>query len=115
LDSNIVSYKSGREQLLVYMIGDVFKNLITLDNSDYKIVHSKLDDIDDHRNRTCDITLSSYVPVKAFQFATTRYITVSEKSKLDITLEFKQYSFDEPLAYRFPIPTNYKVKQNQKK
>ena len=115
LDSNIVSYKSGREQLLVYMIGNLFKNLITLDNTDSKVLHSKLDDVDDQRNRTCDITLNDYVAVNGYQFATNRIISVSEKSKLDIYLEFKTYEFNAPLAYTFPIPKNYKVKQQTQK
>ena len=115
LDSNIVSYKSGREQLLVYMIGDLFKNLVTLDNTDFKVIHSKLDDVDEQRNRTCDITLTDYVAVNGYQFATNRKISVSEKSKLDIYLEFKTYEFNNDLAYRFAIPKNYKVKQQTKK
>ena len=115
LDSNIVSYKSGREQLLVYMIGGLFKNLITLDNNDFKVMHSKLDDVDDQRNRTCDITLTDYVTVNGYKFATNRKISVSEKSKLDIYLEFKTYEFNAPLTYTFPIPKNYKVKQQTKK
>lgn len=116
LDSNIVSYKSGSAQLLVYMIGGLFKNLVTLDNNDYRLLHYKLDDVDDQRNRTCDITLGDYVGIyNGFQFATTRKISVSEKSKLDIWLEFKNYDFNNPLTYRFAIPTNYKVKQQNKK
>lgn len=115
LDSNIVSYKSGREQLLVYMIGNLFKNLVTLDNTDFKLLHSKLDDVDDQRNRTCDITLSNYVTANGYQFSTNRKISVSEKSKLDIYFEFKTYEFNAPLSYTFPIPKNYKVKQQTKK
>lgn len=115
LDSNIVSYKLGSSQLLVYMIGGLFKNLVTLDNNSYKLLHYKLDDVDDQRNRTCDITLGEYVTIyNGFQFATTRKISVSEKSKLDIWLEFKNYDFNLPLTYRFAIPTNYKVKQQSK-
>ena len=115
LDSNIVSYKSGREQLLVYMIGDLFKNLITLDNTDFKVLHSKLDDVDDQRNRTCDITLSDFADLNGYKFATYRKISVSEKAKLDIYLEFKNYELNAPLNYTFPIPKNYKVKQQTKK
>lgn len=111
LDSNVVSYKSGTSQLLVYMVGDIFKNLVTLDNTEFKVLHSKLDDIDDQRNRTCDITLSDYVNVNGYQFSTNRKISVSEKSKLDIGLEFKQFNFNEPMAYRFEIPKNYKTKK----
>lgn len=115
IDSNIVSYKSGREQLLVFMTGNLFKNLVTLSNNDFKLLHSKLDDIDEQRNRTCDITLTDYVAVNGYQFATNRKISVSEKSKLDILLDFKSYEFNAPLSYTFSIPKNYKVKQQSKK
>ena len=111
LDSNIVSYKSSSTQLLVYLVGSLFKNFITLDNVDFRVLHSKLDDLDDKRNRTCDITLSNYLPLNGFQFATYRTISVSEKSKLDISLDFKQYDFNNPLQYRFAIPVNYKPKK----
>jgi hypothetical protein len=89
----------------------VVMNLVTLDNTDFKVLHSKLDDVDDQRNRTCDITLSDYVNVNGYQFSTNRKISVSEKSKLDIGLEFKQFNFNEPMAYRFEIPKNYKTKK----
>ena len=45
-----------------------------------------------------------------YQFATYRKISVSEKSKLDIYLDFKEYSLNEPLKYAFEIPKNYKRK-----
>lgn len=108
LDSNVVSYKSGASQLLVLMVGNIFKHLITLDNADFTVLHSKLDDVDIQRNRTCDITLNNYVPMGAYQFATYRKITVSEKSKLDIYLDFKEYNLNEPLKYTFEIPKKYK-------
>jgi|ERR1035437_1864015 hypothetical protein len=74
LDSNVVSYKSGNAQLLVMMVGDVFKHLVTLDKADFKVLHSKLDDVDPLRNRTCDITFSNYQMVNNRQFATYRFI-----------------------------------------
>ena len=111
IDSNIVSYKSSASQLLVYMVGTIFKNLVTLDNTNFRVLHSKLDDVDELRNRTCDITLSNYEDINGYQFSTSRVITVSEKSKLEIGLEFKNFNFNEPLAYRFSIPKNYKVKE----
>lgn len=110
LDSNVISYKAGASQLLVLMVGNVFKHLITLDNSVYKVLHSKLDDVDIQRNRTCDITMSTYQPMGAFQFATYRKISVSEKSKLDIYLDFKEYNLNEPLKYTFEIPKKFKQK-----
>ena len=110
LDSNVVSYKEGASQLLVLMVGDLFKHLLTLDNTDYKILHSKLDDVDLQRNRTCDITLGTYQPMGAYQFATYRKISVSEKSQLDIYLDFKEFTLNEPLKYTFDVPKKFKRK-----
>jgi hypothetical protein len=110
IDSNVLSYKASANELLVQMAGDVFKHLLTLNNSDFHILHSKLDDINVQRNRTCDISQNTYEPLGGYQFATYRKITVSEKSKLDIYLDFKEYSLNEPLKYTFEIPKNLKRK-----
>jgi hypothetical protein len=108
IDSNIVSYKDNNAGLLVLMLGDTFKNLVTLAKDDKTIVHSKLDDVDIQRNRTCDITYSGYAPMAIYQFSTYRKIAVAEKSKLDIELDFKEYTINEPLKYTFEIPKNVK-------
>lgn len=108
IDSNIVSYKDNDAGLLVLMLGDTFKNLVTLAKDDKTIVHSKLDDVDIQRNRTCDITYSGYANMSGYQFSTYRKIAVAEKSKLDIELDFKEYSINEPLKYTFEIPKNVK-------
>ena len=111
LDSNVVSYRNtNNNQLLVLMIGSIFKNLITLDTDSHLVLHSKLDDVDMQRNRTCDITLSQYKTVNDFQFSTYRNISVAEKSKLDVNMDFKEYSFNEMLKYSFVVPKNYKRK-----
>ncbi len=110
IDSNVVSYKAGSSQLLVLMVGDVFKNLVTLDNTDFKVLHSKLDDVDLQRNRTCDITFGNYQPMGSYRFATYRSISVAEKSKLDIYLDFKEFNLNEPLKYNFEPPKKYKRK-----
>ncbi len=109
IDSNIVSYKTNaNNELLVLMTGKLFKHLVTLDNKDFKIMHSKLDDIDVVRNRTCDITFSDYENRAGSPFATKRKISVAEKSKLDISLDFKQYSFNEPTTFPFSVPRNFR-------
>jgi hypothetical protein len=109
IDSNIVSYKvNANEEFLVLMVGQYFKHLISLDNSEYKILHSKLDDIDVIRNRTCDITFGNYDYASGKPFSTFRKISVAEQAKLDISLDFKQYAFGEPLTFPFNIPRNYK-------
>ncbi len=110
LDSNVVSFKNNATQLLVLMVGDVFKHLLTMENSNFRVLHSKLDDVDAMRNRTCDITFSNYQTINNRQFATYRQISVSEKSKLDVYLDFKETSFNDPLKYVFSIPKNFRRK-----
>jgi hypothetical protein len=105
ISNNIISYKAGDKQLQVFMMGELFKHLITLDNSDFKVLHSKLDDVDAFRNRTCDISFNGYQQnADNTWFATGRKITVSEKSKLNINLDFKKYSFNDPLNYIVTLP-----------
>lgn len=111
VDSNVVSYKSVPSGLQVLMVGNLFKNLVTLDKANLRVVHSKLDDTDPLRNRTCDITFSDYHAEGSINFSTNREITVAEKSKLDITLDFKQYNFNQPESFPFNIPKKYKRKQ----
>ena len=111
VDSNIVSYKANDNELLVLMVGNVFKHLISLEtNQDFRVAHSKLDDLDAMRNRTCDITYENYEQAGNFYFSTKRRVTVSEKSKFDVDVEFKNYLFDKPQDYPFSIPKNYKRK-----
>ena len=110
LDSNVVSYKASNNQLLVLMVGDLFKHLITLNNTDFTILHSKLDDVDIQRNRTCDITFSTYQPMGPYSFSTYRSISIAEKSKLNLYLEFKEFSLNEPLKNNFDLPKKYKLK-----
>ncbi|WP_026751249.1 DUF4292 domain-containing protein [Sediminibacterium sp. C3] len=110
MTNNIVSYRDGPTTLSVLMVGEIFKHLISLSNEDFKVVHSKLDDVDIQRNRTCAISFSNYQPMGTYQFATQRKIVVAEKSKLDINLDFKEFSLNEPLKYAFEIPKNYKRK-----
>jgi hypothetical protein len=109
LDSNIVSYTKFDNQISLLSIGQLFKNLISLDADNRLVERSKLDDLDELRNRTCDLTYSDYDDKRGVNFPTTRKITVAEKKKLDVRLEFKQYNFNEELNFPFSIPKNYKT------
>lgn len=108
LDSNIVSYGITGNTVSLLYIGEWFKNLVTI--TDGKLSHSKLDDIDINRNRTCDLSYDDYENKKGMNFSSKRRITVSEKSKLDIKLDFKSYNFNETLSFPFSVPKNYKIK-----
>ena len=107
LDSNIVSYSNNNNQIAVLSLGELFKNLITLDQNDKTLLHSKLDDKDPSRNRTADLTYSDYENKKGPWFSTKRRIVVAEKNRLDIKLDFKQYEFNQEVSFPFSIPKNY--------
>jgi hypothetical protein len=105
-DSNIVSFSKSGNNLSLLCVGPWFKNLVTL--TDGVLAHSKMDDVDINRNRTCELNYDDYESKKGQNFSTKRRITVTEKSKLDIKLNFKSYSFNETLSFPFSVPRNYK-------
>jgi hypothetical protein len=110
LDSNINSYKKDDKYISLISLGILFKHLLTVNKDDYTLQHSKLDDVDAIRARTADLTYGEYQYKNGIRFSTYRKITVSEKSKLDIEMEFKQFDFNVDLNFPFNIPKNYKRK-----
>jgi hypothetical protein len=102
--SNVVNYKMNNNKLQVGMLGQLFKNLITLSEDNITVLHLKLDDINVNQNRTCDITYSNHVNGSHYQFPMSREIAISSQSRIEIHMEVKDYTFDEPLKYTFVIP-----------
>jgi len=107
-EDSVVSYKETESKILLATIGKYFKNLLTIDKTNHFIVHSKLDDVNINRNRTADITYDNFENNNGINFSSFRSITVSEKNKLDIELDFKQWEFNKNLSIIFTIPKNYK-------
>ena len=108
LDSNIVSFKRDEEYVSLMSNGKPFKHYITVGANDYLVNSSKLDDVEIGRSRTAVLNYGEYETRGNIKFATKRKISVAEKAKLDITLEFKQFNFNENLNYPFSVPKNYK-------
>jgi hypothetical protein len=107
-DNTLVSYRKTDDRVLLSTVGKFFKHLLTLSN-DNLVLHSKLDDVDVSRSRTADITYEEFENKFGFSFSTYRQVTVSEKNKLDIRLNYKQYEFNKELSVSFSIPKNYDV------
>lgn len=107
MDSNVVSFTKGDGVISLLSIGKWFKNLVTLNEVDYTIQRSKLDDADITRSRTADLTYTDYQQKENRLFSTKRRIAISEKKKLDIRLDFKNYSFDGDVSFPFSVPKNY--------
>jgi len=107
LGSKVIGYTKSPGAVSLLLLGELFKNLITLNAADRTLQHIKLDDANPVRARTADLSYSDYENKKGVPFATKRTITVSEKKKLDIKLDFKQYDFNEPVSFPFTIPKNF--------
>ncbi len=103
-NNKIVSYKLANNKLQVGLIGKLFKNLIILNEDNSKVLNLKLDDIDISQHRTCNITYSGHINANQYQFPLIRDISISANSKLNIHMEIKEYSFNDPIKYAFAIP-----------
>ena len=106
-DSNI-NVRKFETFLLVSSMNSNFKNLLTISTLDNTLKHSKLDDVNFARNRTADFTYDSYENYDGFKFSTYRQIIASEKNKLDVRMNFKQFEFNKELSVYFSVPKNYK-------
>lgn len=111
LDSNLVSYSKEGEVISLLCEGSWFRHLISVETNDHLVLHSKLDDVDILRNRTCYLNYADYENKKGVNFSTSRNISVTEKAQIDIKLNFRQYEFNETLSFPFSVPKNYKLKQ----
>ncbi len=108
LDSNIIRYSTSNGVISMVSLGKFFKNLSTFNEADKTILHSKLDDTDLTHSRTADLSYSDYENKKGMLFAKKRRVVVSEKGRLEIKLDFKNYTFNEEVSFPFSIPKNYK-------
>ena len=54
LDSNIIRYSTGNGVVNLLSLGQFFKNLLTLNDGDKSVIHSKLDDTNPMRSRTAN-------------------------------------------------------------
>jgi hypothetical protein len=110
IGDSVVSYRRTENSILIGTVGKFFKNLITLSAGTNHLERIKLDDKDISQNRTAALLYNDYEKNSGFDFATEREINVSEKAKVDVSIEFKQYEFNKELSFPFAIPHNYKTK-----
>lgn len=110
IGDKVISYKLTENRILLSTVGKYFKNLLTLSAANNLVERSKLDDVDVLLNRTGDLSYGAYENKSGLNFSTYREITVAEKTKVDIKLNFKQYDFNTELSYPFAVPKNYKTK-----
>lgn len=108
--TNVLMYKESENTVSLSTLGAFFKQLFIVRKDDFAITHSKLDDVDITRHRTADFSFGEYDLIQGRLFSAKRNIVITEKNRLDITLDFKQMEFDKALTYPFNVPKNYTKK-----
>jgi hypothetical protein len=107
IGDTVQSYREVNDKILISTLNRFFKNLFTLTIDSKLMLHSKMDDVDMLRSRTADFTYDDYELMNGVFFSKSRQISVSEKTKLDVNLIFKQYEFNKELSLTFNVPKNY--------
>lgn len=110
MSDSIISYKRKDDVILMTTIDKYFKNLFTLKEDNKLMLHCKMDDVDPSKSRTADITYDAYQNIDGIDFSTQRQISVSEKNKLDLKLDYKQFVFNKELSVSLIVPKNYTSK-----
>ena len=110
MEGEMKSYREDGSLLSMSMIGPFFRHLLTFSKPGLELVKSDLDDVDSLRKRRATLSYEDYQPAGKWVFANTRRLTLAEKERVDLLLEFRQVEFDQPQNYPFSIPKNYKLK-----
>jgi hypothetical protein len=106
--NNLIAVKLEENAISLTSMGSLFKHFLTVSNSDYVVLNSKLDDREPGRSRTAILEYDNYQTKGNIKFSTKRKISVAEKSTLEVSLDYKQFDFNESLNYPFSVPKNYK-------
>src|SRR5947207_3067913 len=74
--NNIVSVKLSDNAISLSSLGTLFKHFITISNTDYVVLNSKLDDHEPGRSRTAVLEYDDYETKGTIHFSTKRKISV---------------------------------------
>lgn len=110
MEGDLKAYREEAGLVSMSLLGDFFKHFLTFSPGDMLLRSSKLDDVDPLRSRTAKLVYEEYQPSGRWVFSTKRQVTLAEKSRIDVSLEYRQVEFDQPQGYPFSIPKNYKLK-----
>ena len=106
----VISFKADNRGFSATSRGATFTHQLRMDTVSNTILYSAIIDNDSATNRKIEIWFDGYVKNQNKKFSEQRAITVQDKNKLKILLDFKQVSFNETLSFPFNIPKSYKVK-----
>jgi hypothetical protein len=110
IGQRVTAYSEAGNSILLTLVGDLFKNALVISSSTNVVERSVLDDVNITSTRTANLFYSNYETKDGKSFSTNRQITVTDKTKVDVKMDYKQYDFNGDLSFPFTIPPNYKVK-----
>ncbi|ANI88534.1 hypothetical protein A9P82_04005 [Arachidicoccus ginsenosidimutans] len=112
---DITSYKHPHNRWFISIRENNLNNLITLIDKNKKLIlkHSRLQDSTETYNRICDITYSNHQAIdssKGKWFSQTRDMILSNKTSVNVKLQFKQFKLGTDIDFPFSIPSSYTEK-----
>jgi hypothetical protein len=110
LDSLPEKLKMQEASVLLEYFHEGFRHLLTYDTTGPSLRTNRLDETDPQRHRNAILSFDQYQEKSGRSFPNLRRMTLTDKEKTDITLDFRQVDFDIPVAFPFSVPRNYKLK-----
>lgn len=110
IDKNNSSYTRQGNELSVTSQAKDFKNFLTVLLPYYLPTLSRLEDADASRNISANLKYGDYKNSDNINFSTARNIQVNYKSKIEIKLNYKSYSFNNEISTPFSVPDRYTIK-----
>jgi len=106
-DSAILNYTKTDKTISLLYENEYIRNLLTVGGTDKLLQSSKLEEKSVTKKRMSDLTYSDYENIKEGLFAEKRTINISDTSRINIKMDFKQYEFNEKLSFPFSVPKSY--------
>ncbi len=105
---NLISITRSRDKLILHSVGENFENTVALDSASNQMEQSFLEDLE-LPERNLDIRYGGYVDHGGKRFSEVRSIIITNKTVLQLSLDFKQVVFDAAVDFPFNIPRSYEV------
>jgi hypothetical protein len=109
LDGNN-NYQVKKDSVTVSSTDEVLRSVYSFTKNGFLLGQSNYQTIGNSDVTGANIFYNDYHVVNNFNFSASRDIAVSGKSPASLTLNFKDYNFNQPLSFVFTISKNYRVK-----
>jgi hypothetical protein len=110
VSSNNVSFHFGKDSITVHSENDALKYVFAFTKKDFLLGQGNYQTVGIPASTTANIFYNGYQKTNNTWFSTDRDIAVSGAHEASITVNFKEYNFNQPQDYVFTISKNYTIK-----